>query len=204
MTANQNTIQKRDSYHHGQLRPALVEAAIILLETQGAEHISLRGIARAVGVSQAAPYSHFKDKDALLAAVAEIGFQRLALHMADTATGERSARARLTKLVSGYLDFAKTHPALFHLMFAPEFGDTKKYPTLAMSAGKSYALFSSTLTTRKNSNTDARFLSVALWSMCQGMATLLFDRGLTPQQIGADSIDDVVQKTLSLFGDKLD
>jgi len=66
---------RRSSYHHGNLSRALVEAALRLVETQGAEALTLRGAARLAGVSQAAPYRHFSDKDALLAAVAEEGFQ---------------------------------------------------------------------------------------------------------------------------------
>nr|MDP9179551.1 TetR/AcrR family transcriptional regulator [Gemmatimonadota bacterium] len=71
----------RRPYHHGDLRQALVDAAIELLRKSGPEALTLRGAARAAGVSQAAPYRHFKDRRALVAAVADDGFRRLRLAM---------------------------------------------------------------------------------------------------------------------------
>lgn len=197
-------IRKKESYHHGNLREALTDAAIALLETHGVQDVTLRAIAREVGVSQAAPYSHFRDKDDLLAAVAEIGFQRLALKMAGDAAGAGDTRTRIRLLISSYLDFARKNPALFHLMFSPTLGDAGKYPTLALSAGKSYSLFSSALAKRTHNEPDGRFLAVALWSMCQGMTALLFDRGLKPEQLGAKDMDDLVTQVTQLFGNGLD
>src|SRR5215207_8044733 len=65
------------TYHHGDLRDALVRAALDILVNEGPEALTLRGVARAAGVSQAAPYRHFADRRALVAAVAEEGFKRL-------------------------------------------------------------------------------------------------------------------------------
>src|ERR1035437_1220596 len=92
--------QKKLKYHHGELRSALIEAALEILKTAGMEGLSLRVLARATGVTQAAPYSHFRDKDDLLAAVAETGFQRLALQMAEEATGQQGVQARIEKLMA--------------------------------------------------------------------------------------------------------
>ena len=92
-TATNSVSQKKFKYHHGELRSALIEAAVDILATSGMENLSLRVLARATGVTQAAPYSHFRNKDDLLAAVAETGFQRLALQMAEEATGQPSVQA---------------------------------------------------------------------------------------------------------------
>src|SRR6188474_3506406 len=73
-------------YHHGDLRQALVDAAIDLLREEGPEALTLRGAARAAGVSQAAPYRHFKDRRALVAAVADDCFRRLRLAMSESAS----------------------------------------------------------------------------------------------------------------------
>ena len=67
----------RDTYHHGDLRRSLIEAAEILLEARGAAGLSLRAVAKRAGVSHAAPYRHFHDKAALLDAIAQTGFERL-------------------------------------------------------------------------------------------------------------------------------
>src|SRR5919107_731159 len=72
---------RRKTYHHGDLRQALLDAALELLRAEGAAALTLRAVARAAGVSQAAPYRHFADRGALVAAVAEEGFERLGAAM---------------------------------------------------------------------------------------------------------------------------
>lgn len=199
--------QKKFKYHHGNLRDALLAAAAHILETQGIEGLSLRGLAKATGVTQAAPYSHFRDKDELLAAVAETGFQRLALQMAEDATGAPTTRARIEKLVSSYVRFAVNNKPLFQVMFGRELSNLKKYPTLAMTAGKSYALISAALSKRSTAAQqafDARFLTVAIWSLCHGLTTLIVEEKIDPAALGADSTASLVEQTVGLFAAQLD
>src|SRR5688500_2611291 len=112
-----------DVYQHGNLRQALVQAGLKLLTDGGLPALSLRGAAQLAGVSHAAPYRHFKDKDALLAAIAEQGFRVLTACMREEAgkLGERAASApvqeRLLALGKGYLHFAVEHPAYLQLLF---------------------------------------------------------------------------------------
>ena len=202
-SAIQNDFQKKFKYHHGHLRDALLQAALGLLRTEGVDGLSLRALAKATGVTQAAPYSHFRDKDELLAAIAETGFQRLALQMAEDATGAPDARARIERLITSYIRFAKENKPLFQLMSGRELADLKKFPTLAMTAGKSYALISAALSTRKNMAEDARFLTVAIWSLCHGLTTLLVDEKLKPEQFGAATTEEFVKKTVGLFSGHL-
>jgi AcrR family transcriptional regulator len=104
--------QAGQPYHHGDLRRALVAAARALLEESGPEALSLRDVARRVGVSHSAPYRHFPTKQALLAAVAAEGFAALSARMAAVPTA--------TGLAAGfrcYLGFAREQPGLFRLMF---------------------------------------------------------------------------------------
>src|SRR5690349_12922876 len=86
--------QKKFRYHHGNLRDALLAAGAEILAEEGIEGLSLRALAKATVVTQAAPYTHFRDKDDLLAAIAENGFQRLALKMAEEAAGASSVQER--------------------------------------------------------------------------------------------------------------
>lgn len=195
--------QKKFKYHHGNLRDALLHAAVTILETSGVEGLSLRALAKATGVTQAAPYSHFRDKDDLLAAVAESGFQRLAFQMADNATGEATIQARIEKLMASYIRFALENKALFQVMFGRELADLKKYPTLAMTAGKSYSLISAALAKRASSEIDTHFLTVSVWSLCHGLTTLIVDEKLKPEQFGATSTEDFVRKTVAVFGQHL-
>jgi AcrR family transcriptional regulator len=113
--------QLKSAYHHKDLRNALVEETLTILDEGGVEALTLRELARRLGVTHAAPYAHFADKRALLEAVAEIGFERLAARC-KAATEDRSdLRAAFVALGQAYVAFALEHPGLYRLMFvAPE------------------------------------------------------------------------------------
>lgn len=202
-TESGTALPKKQHYHHGELRTALIDAALTILTTQGMDALSLRPLARAVGVTQAAPYSHFRDKDDLLAAIAEVGFQRLALRMVDAATGLSGIQPRIERLVSAYIHFAVENKALFQLMFSRELSVMKNYPTLAMTAGKSYSLFSSVLSKRIAPGEDAAFMTVIIWSLCHGLTTLIVDEKINLAQFGANDIDAFVRRAVNVLADKL-
>ena len=104
-------------YHHGNLRQALLQAAEMALEVRGATDLSLRELSREVGVSHTSPRRHFADKQALLDALAQTGFQRLDAILAEAAKKRtRNFAARLTNLAQAYIEFALKHPALWVLM----------------------------------------------------------------------------------------
>ncbi len=105
-------------YHHGDLRLALVQAALRIIAKGGLDPLTLREVARQAGVSPAAPYSHFKDKRALLAAVAEEGFRSLDRAMRAAAARHRTPRAKLEAIGRAYIHFAVAHRAHFAVMFS--------------------------------------------------------------------------------------
>src|SRR6202030_1144743 len=116
MPAPQSNSHERP-YHHGDLRRAIVTAALdILSETQSHE-FSLRELARRAGVSHNAPYKHFADKRELLAAVSAAGFEALTKRMAREIGGQSSARAQLFAALRAYIRHAVENPALYRLMF---------------------------------------------------------------------------------------
>ncbi len=205
MTATHKAdLQKKFRYHHGNLREAAITAALEILARDGVAGLSLRALAKATGVTPTAFYeSHFGDKDELLAAVAETGFQRLALQMAEDATGAPSTQERIERLAVSYIRFATQNKPLFQLMFGRELSDMKRFPTLAMTAGKSYSLISAALSKRTDGAEDARFLTVAIWSLCHGLTTLVVDEKLKPEQFGVDTTEAFVKKTIGLFGSHL-
>jgi AcrR family transcriptional regulator len=104
-------------YHHGNLREALLSAGERALESGGAPNLSLRELAREVGVSHAAPRRHFADKQALLDALALAGFERLGTALATAASAGDDFASRLLALARAYVAFATEHPALIALMF---------------------------------------------------------------------------------------
>lgn len=197
-------LQKKFRYHHGNLREAAIAAALEILTNDGINGLSLRALAKATGVTPTAFYeSHFRDKDELLAAVAETGFQRLALQMAEDATGATGTQDRIEKLVTSYIKFAQANRPLFQLMFGRELSDLKRFPTLAMTAGKSYSLISAALSKRTEGGEDARFLTVAIWSLCHGLTTLIVEEKVNPAQFGTETTEAFVKKTVGLFATHL-
>ena len=108
----------KTSYHHGNLRAALLEAGERLLRQEGVGQVSLRSVAKAAGVSHTAPYRHFPDKQSLLAALAEIGFTRLRDAMAGAVVKHPDdPRRQLIAAGVAYVRLATEHPELNHLMF---------------------------------------------------------------------------------------
>ncbi len=106
-------------YHHGNLRPALLSAAERTVAQRGAQALSLRELAREIGVSHAAPRRHFPDRQSLLDALAEAGFERLGNELRRAvADAGPSFDARLHALSQAYITFATRHAALLELMFA--------------------------------------------------------------------------------------
>jgi AcrR family transcriptional regulator len=176
---------RRKTYHHGDLRQALVGAALALLESGGATALSLRAAARRAGVSQAAPYNHFRDKDALLAAVAAEGFR--ALEAETIAARDRVADPSMRMMAIGkaYVMFAVRRPALFRLMFGPAGADPARDTELATAARASFAALETTMDGAGIGGDRADHL--AAWALVHGIATLLIDKRLAIPDAALDA-----------------
>lgn len=122
--------RRKRAYHHGDLRRALVAAALSLLEKKGPEAFTLREAAAAVGVTHAAAYRHFEDKTALFAAVAEEGFRQLSQRLARVAREDGSPRERLHAIAVAYVTFAMDHPAHYRVMSGPRLNEDERFPSL--------------------------------------------------------------------------
>src|SRR5437763_11993969 len=121
--ARMREVIRRQRYHHGNLREALVEAALALVEERGSPEFTLREVDRRVGVTHAAPQRHFEDRAALVAAVAEEGFRELRAHVDRGVARARDPAARLHALGVGYVQFALRNPAHFRVMYSAELVD---------------------------------------------------------------------------------
>ncbi|MGG5258700.1 TetR/AcrR family transcriptional regulator [Phycicoccus avicenniae] len=121
------TTRTRETFHHGDLRAALVSAARAELTRVGVSEFSLRAVVRAVGVAPSAVYHHFSDRDALLGEVATDGFRDLAKDMEAAVERAPGPLERVEATGRAYLVFAAEHPALFDLMFAAR--DREARPT---------------------------------------------------------------------------
>lgn len=179
--------EEKSSYHHGDLRAALLGAAEKVLAETGIEGFSLRRVAREVGVSHSAPAHHFGDTQGLLAALATEGFTRFlhAMQARQRVVATRDARALLTASGLGYLDFAQGSPALFQLMFGSERVDfcDQALDRAANAAFDHLAQDIARLRGVSPYQDDAAMADVmAAWSMVHGFAALLMAGRLKPVQ----------------------
>jgi AcrR family transcriptional regulator len=121
---------KRDTFRHGNLPEALVDAALERLEAAGVESISLRDLARDAGVNHRAVYRHFPDKLSLLALVAERGWKRLAVRLRKSTAGKAAGESSIVACGVGLFLFARDCPNLFHLMAGERVNTEGKFPDL--------------------------------------------------------------------------
>lgn len=176
-------IRQRQPYHHGDLRQALVDAAIALLREGGVPALSLRAAARKAGVSQAAPYRHFADHADLLAAVAADGFARLREVMIEAARGGPSPREGLRGLARAYVRFGIRHPAEYRVMFGAETAGHSRFPELEKQSSSVYQLLVDGIVGLQQLGLvrpgDPMAIALTVWSTMHGLVTLVLD-GLAP------------------------
>ena len=161
-------------YHHGNLRDALLEEGLRLLEERDAAHVGLRELARRVGVSPTAVYRHFPNKEALLAALAASGFRRL-VEVQAAAIGDRVTRASFNAMGRAYVRFALRNPALFRLMYSaanPVRGEAVD-PTLRPSTGLRTAV--DALLGPEATAAAKRTMALRAWALVHGLSLLLLD-----------------------------
>lgn len=198
---------KRTSYHHGQLRRALLDAALDLATTRGAHNFTLRELARKAGVSHAAPYHHFTDKAALMAELAlEIFYTfRTALQAAWDETPGPPDR-RFAAVGKAYVRFGLTNPAAFRLMFRPELfesanvdkqGDSEN--PLVQAGKDAFGVLVRAVQECQASGSmppgDPYLPAVSAWSLVHGLTTLLLDgvlSGCDDPAVAERMIDSVI------------
>lgn len=192
----------RETYHHGSLRDTLITAALSLLATRGAAGLSLRGVAGAAGVSHAAPYRHFRDKTALLEAIAAAGYARL-MRACQRAENRfpRDPRRQLSEAGMAYLMLAADNPEIIHLMFGGQLencGEELRQAahsafqslTKIVENGQKAGLY------RKAATVD---LTLAAWSMVHGLSMLISSgplKGTVSSRQRVRKLGDVVSRTL--------
>ena len=182
-------MEKR-TYHHGDLRRALIEAGLDLLEQRDADALSLREVARAVGVSATAVYRHFPDKDALLDALSAEGFERLAAaqHAAAEAAGGGEAGFAATGMA--YVRFALANPALFRLAFrATSARNILDAPPEHIPDAIAF-LRANAQAAAEKADADPRVVAIRAWALVHGLAVLILDG-----QVEAD--DALVERTIN-------
>lgn len=200
----------RKAYHHGDLRRALLDAAIDILREEGAHALTLREVARRVGVTQAAPYHHFADKDAIFASVAEEGFIKLSAAMKRARdAAQAKPLPRLRALGEGYVAFATAHPEHFRIMFGAisnesEKGDAKeRCPGLAREAAGSFAMVLEAIVAAHEAGLlrkgDPNEHAVLSWAMVHGLSMLAVEGQLPGPTEGVDDIKALARQAGDLL-----
>jgi AcrR family transcriptional regulator len=171
LTPTSIAIDMPTTYHHGNLRNALLEEAMRIVERDGPEAVSLRELAAAAGVSAAAPYKHFADRSAVLAAIALKGYQDMEEQLRKFASA-RSSRKNLREALLSFVQFADERPGLFQLMYVPPRGLELSAPEVKAAELKCYESFLG-LVERYYASLQEEALRVrvvALWSALLGYA----------------------------------
>lgn len=181
-------------YHHGDLRNALVQAGLELLDEAGIDHLTLRAAARAAEVSSAAPYRHFRDRPALLAAIAAAAFRDLVDEL-DRIEERFEGFARVTALGEIYDTYARLHPARFRLMFGRELAGHEAHEELRDAAREAYGRLRDAVDRCGLAVLHVDVVTDLCWACVHGVATLNIDGQLDAQR--AASVRDLLGKVLA-------
>ena len=165
------------AYHHGDLERGLVETAVRMIEDDGVQALTLRGVAARLGVSRTALYRHFDDKQALLARVASEGFRRFHEALASAvARADKRRRDPMPAMAAAYLQFARANPSHYQTMFSGVLTDWTGYPELVLHAEAAFNVLLDTIRRQQKRGRigagDPIELAEITWAMSHGIATL--------------------------------
>lgn len=177
VTRRRSPARAKDSYHHGDLRHALLQAALALVAERSPSELSLREVARRAGVTYAAPYHHFADKSALLAAVACQGFEGLAADLERAAAARRTLQNELLAMAEAYVAFAIANPSHYRVMFLPETKASSDVDALRVAGDRAFGmLLERVVRARPGASERERLvLAATVWAALHGLSLLAMD-----------------------------
>jgi len=182
-------------YHHGDLRRAIMDTALLMLEQQHGWQFTLREIARRANVSHSAPYRHFPDKASLLHELALVGFDRLREALDAEIDTDAGVPAQLRSLAYAYLGFGERNPSLYRLMFNTDAGE----PSDIHTDPRTQAPFLLVVTVLEWGQRDGTIRSrpalgqaTACWAHLHGLTMLSIDGRLVPEKVGDNAIEDAL------------
>jgi len=194
----------REGYHHGNLRQALIDAALELIAERGPSGFSFAEVARAVGVSPAAPYRHFRDRGALLAEIARRGFELFEAELTGSWDGGRpDPTSALVRCGRSYLAFTRRYPALYAAMFESGLPpDTD--PALLRASERAFAVLVDGAEVlcagmRPGRRPPAIMVALHIWSMAHGTASLFLAHASGPGRMLPMAPEDLLEAGLLLY-----
>jgi AcrR family transcriptional regulator len=191
MTMTNKWQDTRDTFRHGNLAQALVDAALVRLEADGAESLSLRELARDVGVNHRAVYRHFPDKLALSARVAEEGWRRLARQMEEQVVGKKPGQDMLVAAGVAFFKFGRSHPNLFHLMGGPRINPEGRFADLDKAVVHALGIFMQGFLDAGTAKEVARVRTLVFAAALQGVVLQILYRRfrLSPKKAESEVAD---------------
>jgi AcrR family transcriptional regulator len=185
---------KERPYHHGDLKRALLETAEQMLQEDRHWQFTLREVARRAGVSHMAPYNHFQDKNALMAELAMIGFDRLRDALtAATPRKPRAFREQFVDLGRAYVRFGEAHPNLYRLMFSQDVGRDTHLNARALGA---FGVLLEMLDRGQKEGVLRRrrpqSQAAACWAEVHGITMLVIDGLFVPEKVGQNAIEEAL------------
>ncbi len=169
-----------NNYHHGNLKESLVLAGMEILSERGIDGLTLRNVAKRVGVSHTAPYNHFSDKQALLAAISTAGHLQLFQTLSDTYEKfKQSSSEIIVEIAWTYLQFALDDPGRFKLMFSGALEEERNHPDYLAIAQKNISLFEEIIqycqVTGQLPEGKVEAVAIKLWSLVHGFVILVLE-----------------------------
>jgi AcrR family transcriptional regulator len=183
--------KRADRYHHGDLRRALLQAAVRTIGSHGIDGLTLRGVGSTLGVSRTALYRHFTDKAALLAAVAAEGFRTLRAALSES--WERGGRGRrgFEAMGEAYVQFAVAHPSHYRVMFGADIFGAEHADLAREGAGAFQVLVDAIVELQEHAlarRDDPRQMALFVWAATHGVAMLAIDGRLGREPSAIDTL----------------
>jgi AcrR family transcriptional regulator len=183
---------RKRAYHHGDLRRALAEEAVRTIQANGVQSLTLRAVGQKLGVSRTALYRHFRDKTALLKAVATEGFRTLRLQVLGAWELEGHGLKGFDAMGSAYVRFAVEHPSHYRVMFGGFVGDCDDDQELVSEGSAAFAALVDALAELQQDGVvrrdDPLKLAQFIWAVVHGVAMLAIDGQLAQQQASPDEL----------------
>ena len=190
----------KENYHHGDLRDSLINATLELIRVNGPEKFSMADACKEAGVSKAAPYRHFSNREALLEAVIEHGFDQMTIAMQRASKDlTPGSNERIIALGLTYVNFAIAEPELFRLMFGEKLKPLNECNE-PMGRGTFQLLLDEIIVRTRLSEID-KLMEVAfpLWTLVHGAATLTIDNSYEMIYPGSDTEAMIISTTETLL-----
>lgn len=195
-------VSKDSRKREGGLREALVKEGRLIFEENGARELSLREVARRVGVSEAAPSRHFDGKEGLLAAIAASGFKELAAERKKISAAEHDSFSRAYQMMMSYVRFAREKEGLFDMMISPRLRKFREEGELSEAASESYSLFNDAIRTLAGEHDwpdeHLDLLSHAAWGLEHGIAALMLAK-VIPREESTLGLNAIIEFSVNLL-----